>query len=581
MLVFFIGIGMTIVASISLQKKEELYAKQEFNTVCKEIENKIIIRLHTHAQLLRSGAALFSAFDSVSRKEWKVFFDESKIEKNLPGIQGVGFSLIIPKDKLKQHIQSFRKQGFSDYIIKPAGERAVYTSIVYLEPFLGSNLRAFGYDMYSEAIRRKAMQQSCDYDIASLSGKVVLVQEIEKNTQAGILMYVPVYYKGMQTNTVEQRRTAIKGWVYSPYRMNDLMNGILGHWDLIKKERIHLMIYDDSISTQSLMYNSQVKSCLINKDSHFQTLSFSGFFNDKKWILCFSQSKEEFLHFNIKVIIIFIFGLIISFLLFALYLSIINTKNNAIQIADKLTFELKENEVKLLRINVTKNKFFSIIAHDLRSPFNSFLGLTQIMAEELPSLSMEEVQKFADSMRKSAANLYRLLENLLEWSQLQQSLIPHNPEFVCLLPLVNESVEMILESAKNKQIEIIIEISLDIEVYAENNSLQTIIRNLVSNAVKYTPKGGNIQIFAKSNSDSSVEISIKDTGIGMKPSMIDNLFKLDVSTSRKGTEGELSTGLGLLLCKEFVEKHGGKLWVESEEGKGSTFRFTLPTIIRK
>jgi signal transduction histidine kinase len=341
------------------------------------------------------------------------------------------------------------------------------------------------------------------------------------------------------------------------------------------------MIYDDSISIHSLMYNSQVKDSLINKSSHFQTLSFSCFFNDKKWIMCFSQSEEKFLHFNIKVIIVFIFGLIISFLLLVLYLSIINTKNNAIQIADKLTFELKENEVKLLRINVTKNKFFSIIAHDLRSPFNSFLGLTQIMAEELPSLSMEEVQKFADSMRKSAANLYRLLENLLEWSQLQQGLIPHNPEFVCLLPLINESVEMILESAKNKQIEIVIDVSLDIEVYAENNSLQTIIRNLVSNAVKFTPKGGKIQIFAKSNPDNSVEISVIDSGIGMKPPMKDNLFKLDVSTSRKGTEGELSTGLGLLLCKEFVEKHGGKLWVESEEGKGSTFRFTLPSINRK
>ena len=232
--------------------------------------------------------------------------------------------------------------------------------------------------------------------------------------------------------------------------------------------------------------------------------------------------------------------------------------------------------VQLQELNATKDKFFSIISHDLRSPFNSFLGLTQIMAEELPNLTMDEIQKFADSMRKSATNLYRLLENLLEWSQIQQGLIPYNPELIRLLPVVKESVEMILESAKNKQIEIIFDIPPDIEVYAENNSLQTIIRNLVSNAVKFTPKGGNIHIFAKSNPDNSVEISVNDSGIGMKPAMIENLFKLDVSTSRKGTEGELSTGLGLFICKEFIEKHGGKLWVESQEGKGSTFTFLLP-----
>jgi signal transduction histidine kinase len=237
--------------------------------------------------------------------------------------------------------------------------------------------------------------------------------------------------------------------------------------------------------------------------------------------------------------------------------------------------ELNLKNEELNKLNATKDKFFSIIAHDLRSPFNSFLGLTQIMAEELPSLTMDEIQKFADSMRKSATNLYRLLGNLLEWSQMQQGLIPYNPEFIHLLSVVTESVEMALEPAKNKQIEMVIDIPPIIEVYAENNSLQTVIRNLVFNAIKFTTKGGNIYIGAKQNPDNSVEVSVKDTGIGMKPSMIENLFKLDVSTSRKGTEGELSTGLGLFLCKEYVEKHGGKLWVESEEGKGSTFRFTI------
>jgi len=240
--------------------------------------------------------------------------------------------------------------------------------------------------------------------------------------------------------------------------------------------------------------------------------------------------------------------------------------------------EIKLKNEELQKLNAEKDKFFSIIAHDLRSPFNSFLGLTQIMAEELPSLTMTQVQEIAVSMSKSATNLYRLLENLLEWSQIQKGTFPFNPEVFQLGIVVGGSIDMIHESAKNKDIEIATDIAVGLEVFADRNMTQTIIRNLVSNAVKFTHIGGEIGILAKTTGGKSIEISIKDTGIGMNQSMADNLFRSNVQTSRKGTEGELSTGLGLLLCKEFIEKHGGKLWVESEEGKGSIFSFTIPSM---
>jgi PAS domain S-box-containing protein len=243
--------------------------------------------------------------------------------------------------------------------------------------------------------------------------------------------------------------------------------------------------------------------------------------------------------------------------------------------------KIKLQNTELQKINAEKDKFFSIIAHDLRSPFNSFLGLTQIMAEELQSLTMDQLQKFADSMRKSASNLFRLLENLLEWSQIQQGIIPFNPEVYNLQYIVNESMEMISDIAIKKQIEISMDIPADIQVLADSNILQTIIRNIVSNAVKFTQKGGHIYISAKYSSENNVLVSISDNGIGMNINLIANLFSLDVNTSRKGTDGELSSGLGLILCKEFIEKHGGKLWVESEEGKGSCFYFTISAVNKK
>ncbi len=242
----------------------------------------------------------------------------------------------------------------------------------------------------------------------------------------------------------------------------------------------------------------------------------------------------------------------------------------------KIEEEIKLKNEELVKLNAEKDKFFSIIAHDLRSPLSAFLSLTQVMAEVLPGLPPAEIQNIAVSLRNSASNLFRLLENLLHWSRLQQGLITFKPETIRLRPVVNESMAMSLETAKSKGIELVYGIPDGMQVFADANMLQTVIRNLVSNAVKFTGKGGIITVWAKRAGDNSVEISVRDSGIGMCREIIDNLFRFDLKTSRKGTEGEPSTGIGLLLCREFVEKLGGRIWVESEEGRGSAFYFTIP-----
>ncbi len=238
--------------------------------------------------------------------------------------------------------------------------------------------------------------------------------------------------------------------------------------------------------------------------------------------------------------------------------------------------EIKRKNIELQLANAEKDKFFSIIAHDLRGPFNGFLGLSKMMAEELPTLTVEQVQRMASGMRNSAANLYNLLENLLEWSRLQRGITPFEPEPFLLMSMMAESMRPVMDSANKKEIEISYEIPADLEVFADKYMLASTIRNLASNAVKFTRKGGKVTISAKPAPGHSVEISVRDTGIGMSPQMVAGLFRLDVKSNRKGTDNEPSTGLGLLLCKDFVEKHGGKIWVESEEGKQSTFRFTIP-----
>jgi len=235
---------------------------------------------------------------------------------------------------------------------------------------------------------------------------------------------------------------------------------------------------------------------------------------------------------------------------------------------------LKNQELRI--INAEKDKFFSIIAHDLRNPFSGFLGLTELMAEGLPRMTLDEIQKMAFLLRTSAANLYRLLGNLLEWACMQRGITPFDPVTCILLPKVSACLMLVMESAKNKEIEIYLDIPEGLEVFADGNMLEGIIRNLLSNAVKFTPKKGSITVAASLLPDNSVEISIEDTGIGMNSKIVDNLFRLEINMKRKGTEGEYSTGLGLTICKDFIEKHGGKLWVKSIEGAGSTFYINLP-----
>ncbi len=237
---------------------------------------------------------------------------------------------------------------------------------------------------------------------------------------------------------------------------------------------------------------------------------------------------------------------------------------------------LIKSKSSLQELNATKDKFFSIIAHDLRSPFSVFLGLTELMADKSNNLSMEKMLLFSKEMNKSAISIYGLIENLLQWASMQQGSIPINFESLLLQKVVNECVELLKESANKKQIEIICDIPADLKIIADKNILQTIIRNLVSNALKFTPRSGQINIMVKTNTDKSIEIIVKDTGIGMNSKMVNNLFDLDADTYRKGTEGESSSGLGLILCKEFATKLNGEIWVESEEGKGTTIHLSLP-----
>lgn len=241
----------------------------------------------------------------------------------------------------------------------------------------------------------------------------------------------------------------------------------------------------------------------------------------------------------------------------------------------KAEMALIEGEKKLRQLNADKDKFFSIIAHDLRSPFNFFLGYTQKMAEEMDSMTSGEIHETAAILNKSATNLYNLLDNLLNWTRMKQGLIPYRPQEVVLAEVCQDSISVLKQNAEAKKISINYLLDGDLILYADVEMLKTILRNLLSNAIKYTNEGGAINIRAE-KAFSSVIVSVSDNGIGIPSAELGKLFEISDVQSTKGTLNEHGTGLGLLLCKEFIEKHNGRIWVESEVGKGSEFKFLIP-----
>jgi PAS domain S-box-containing protein len=238
---------------------------------------------------------------------------------------------------------------------------------------------------------------------------------------------------------------------------------------------------------------------------------------------------------------------------------------------------LKESETRLRELNITKDKFFSIITHDLRSPFSSIIGFSNLLAEKVLAKDYAKVAEYADIIEKSSWRAMELLTNLIEWSNSQTGRINFCPEYFELPLLVEEIFTLINDLAVQKSITITRELSQSLVVFADKAMISTVLRNLVSNAIKYTHPGGKVIIKAKKNQHDLV-VSIIDDGVGLSNEAIENLFSIETNISTQGTMQERGTGLGLLLCKEFIQKHDGRIWVESIQGMGSIFIFSIPLV---
>ncbi len=259
----------------------------------------------------------------------------------------------------------------------------------------------------------------------------------------------------------------------------------------------------------------------------------------------------------------------------------INEKKHIISLIKDISIRIKEEEIiqqkniQLEALNNEKDKFFSIIAHDLKNPFNSIMGFSELLIEQIKENDLEGIDKYAEIIQQSSHNAMDLLTNLLEWSRSQTGHMEFNPEYLELNGLINNVIALLENQAMQKSININKTTPKILTLKADKDMLSTILRNLISNAIKFTNTNGEIHINAEQKNNQTI-IKIKDNGIGINKNTLNKLFRIEENISSKGTNNEKGTGLGLVLCKEFIEKHDGKIWAESEEGKGSSFYFSIP-----
>jgi len=377
-------------------------------------------------------------------------------------------------------------------------------------------------------------------------------------------MYVPVYRNGLPAKTVQERRTAIKGWVYCPYRMNDLMEGILGDKDLSDKNRIRLKIHDnDVISDETLLYDSQIIENGTQNTESTSSFNLPIEFNGKKWMLQFLMPNENLFAFRSKVIIVLISGLLISFLLFGLSLALFKSKYREQQIL----ILNKQLEIH----NLEKDRFISMLAHDIKSPFSAQLGFTDLLATNIRKYSIDKIETHINIINQSTKNIYNLLEDILMWARTQSSKLPYEPEKLNFSVICGNAINNLKLNAENKKITIHLCSSCELYVYADRNMLDTVLRNLISNAIKFTDKGGQINISTEQNA-LNVIVTVSDNGIGID--LRKNGEKL-FGMYKTFHDNNDATGFGLYITKNQIEAMGGRIEVESELGKGTKFKVYL------
>ncbi len=600
-LVLALSLIVTLIGATYVALAAEAKDRAHFENAIERTQVAIQRRLETYVNLLRGAAGLFAAEDDkVTLKEFQAYIERLNLAERYPGIQGIGVSGMASGQDVAGLTAALRKQGIPNFELRPPGPRQQYHAIVYLEPQDDRNRQAIGYDMFTEPTRRAAMELARDTGNAATSGKVSLVQEIDSNKQAGFLIYFPIYFTHTTPATIEQRRITLGGFIFSPFRTDDLLAGIFGNERF--PSGISFSVYDgDHIAPEALLHRSDKISALPNPKPKFAktaSLEIPG----HHWTLAYASGPQFEASSSLGfALLVLAAGGVVSMLLFSLTAAQASAQRRAEQAAQDLRHgeqELliaKESAERALaqaeQASELKDQFLATVSHELRTPLNAILGWSQLLGRGRDN-NPDELQHGLETIERSARTQSQLIEDLLDVSRIVAGKLRLDVRAVQLGPVIEAAIASVRLAADAKTVHL--QLALDPTagpVNGDPTRLQQIVWNLLSNAVKFTPSGGHVHITLKRSSADgspaalprdrdSVELSITDTGIGIPKNFLPHVFErfrqADATTTRR--YGGL--GLGLGIVRHLTELHGGTVHADSlGPNQGSTFTVSIPLAI--
>ena len=589
-IVFSLAMFVTFQLWQAAQWEAERNLRSSFQARVDDSIRRIQQRMLDYEQVLAGVRGLFAASDKVERREFRAFVAALNIEKSFPGVQSVGWVEMVTGAQKNAHIAAIHREGFPEYAIKPPGERDLYAVVVYVEPFSGRNIRAFGQDHYVEPVRRRTIDQARDLGTTLISGKVKLAQETDQRVQAGFQMALPVYKTGLPPNTVTERREQFIGLVGSSFRMDDLMHGILGAHS--NSSEIDIEIYDgEYIYEPALMHNTDgILQANNQSQARFYTVQKLKIARHNWTLAAHSLPAFEARLDQTKPNLIAMTGAgtgglltLLTWLLMrgrtrALTAALAVRDNEALRLyrnemqqqVEVATAELAAQKTAAEMANAAKSHFLAAASHDLRQPMHAIGLYVEAMK---PLLRGRQAAVTLEKLAASVTALEGLFNAILDVSKLDAGAVQPHWQAISLREFLQDLASSLQMDAAHKGLDLSVR-ACDATIHGDPQLLERILRNLVSNALRYTERG-EVLLSTQSHGD-KVVIQVSDTGEGISATDLPRIFDEFYQVHNPARDRSQGLGLGLSIVRRLAVLLDYPLSVQSIPGEGTMFELIVP-----
>lgn len=582
-----LGLGsmLSIGAARVVASTAEAQSQATFQTNAQETRHQIQGGLSAYLEVVRAGTALIAASTEINHAEFRAFVTGLELRDRYPGIEGIGFSQrVFPRD-LPSFLRAIHLDGVTPLRVWPGGERTEYHAIILLEPRDHRNQTALGFDMSTEPVRRLAMERARDTGQPAASGKLGHAQPFEEGARTDLVVYMPIYRLSAPIQTIEERRRALIGYVFSPLRLDDLLPRLVN----VTTPSVAFEVYDGTVGDPATLF---YRSTADTKASRFQLVEpvqIAG----RDWLISV-RSLEAPIDVLPEAAATLLAGLLLSILLFVITRVQVGACETAARHETEinaLTQALRESELQLRRlvererdariqaqaVDRAKDEFLANLSHELRTPLDAILGWVTIL--RTASIGEEKRTHAIEVIERNARLQARLIEDLLDVSRIVTGKVELDLRPLAIAPIVSTVLETLRPTAEAKGVELRPLTSLETgRISGDTARVHEIAWNLLSNAIKFTPSGGHVSVKLTQDGD-VVKLSVRDTGIGISPEFIPHVFERFRQADSSLTRAHGGVGLGLAIVRHLVELHRGSIDVQSDgQGRGALFTVRFPAM---